>query len=156
MLFLIMLVRAGGSSDTNSTSPVGCKITTWLRENDASEDVACLEKRLSDLKLDIDDQDNTFGPTTRKSVVSYQKKNGLTIDGIVGPETGRSLRIWGGSSTAPNKTDPPVDTTVETAPPVLVTTPISTVVSPSTQVVVTPGTLPPIDIGLGSTPTTTG
>lgn len=36
--------------------------------------------------------DGTYGPQTEKAVRSWQKSNGLTVDGIVGPATLGSLR----------------------------------------------------------------
>jgi len=35
--------------------------------------------------------DGSFGPLTRNAVMAYQKANGLKVDGIVGPQTWRSL-----------------------------------------------------------------
>jgi peptidoglycan hydrolase-like protein with peptidoglycan-binding domain len=37
--------------------------------------------------------DGTFGPTTKDAVISYQKKHGLTADGIVGQRTLLSLKF---------------------------------------------------------------
>ncbi len=46
--------------------------------------------------------DGIFGSGTRKAVVSFQKKNGLAADGIVGPNTLRALgmSVSGGSPSA--------------------------------------------------------
>lgn len=42
--------------------------------------------------------DGIFGTATRNAVISFQKKNGLTADGIVGSQTLSALGISGGSS----------------------------------------------------------
>ena len=38
--------------------------------------------------------DGIFGQNTKNSVISFQKQNGLTPDGIVGPRTGAALRPY--------------------------------------------------------------
>ncbi|MDN5896283.1 MAG: peptidoglycan-binding protein [Nocardioides sp.] len=48
--------------------------------------------------------DGDFGPLTTKSVKAFQKKKGLTVDGVVGPVTWRYLLGSGGSSTPPGTT----------------------------------------------------
>lgn len=37
--------------------------------------------------------DGKFGPKTQAAVIAFQKKNGLAMDGIVGPETRMKLKI---------------------------------------------------------------
>lgn len=37
--------------------------------------------------------DGVFGPNTREAVIAYQKKNGLTADGIAGPATSARLGL---------------------------------------------------------------
>ena len=38
--------------------------------------------------------DGYFGPQTRRAVVSFQNRKGLTTDGTIGPETWRALHSW--------------------------------------------------------------
>ena len=37
--------------------------------------------------------DGVFGPNTRNALMAYQKKSGLTADGIAGPATSASLGL---------------------------------------------------------------
>ena len=49
-----------------------------------------------------------FGPKTEKAVRHWQKINGLTVDGIVGPDTLASLGLDGATATAPaTRLNPP-------------------------------------------------
>ena len=50
-----------------------------------------LQKRLGDAGHQID-VDGDFGPKTRAAVKAFQRANGLTPDGIVGPKTAALLR----------------------------------------------------------------
>lgn len=60
-----------------------------LRKGASGEEVATLQKLLMDAgeKLPKYGIDGDFGTETLKAVKSFQKKNGLTVDGIVGPKT---------------------------------------------------------------------
>jgi hypothetical protein len=55
------------------------------------EDVRMVQSRLTDLGYDPGPIDGIFGPRTDAAVRAYQRDNGLTIDGIVGPITWGSL-----------------------------------------------------------------
>lgn len=57
-------------------------------------DVASLQGNLQQRGFYKGAVDGDFGPLTRDAVVAYQTKRGLTADGIVGPETAASLRLY--------------------------------------------------------------
>ena len=55
------------------------------------EDVKAVQKRLNDLKYNAGAVDGYFGPSGDKAVRAFQKKNGLAVDGSVGPGTWNKL-----------------------------------------------------------------
>ena len=57
-----------------------------LKEGSKGQEVVELQKALG-IKADGD-----FGAKTRKAVENYQRKNGLMVDGIVGPQTLAAIR----------------------------------------------------------------
>ncbi len=64
----------------------GVEITKTLRRGDEGEEVRVLQNLLADQGYDVD-IDGNFGRGTRSAVKKFQKKNGLTADGVVGPTT---------------------------------------------------------------------
>ncbi|AGP32019.1 N-acetylmuramoyl-L-alanine amidase [Corynebacterium terpenotabidum] len=69
------------------------------------DDVSDLQKHLHDLGFFTSRVDGHFGPLTHQALKNYQFDAGLTSDGVLGPETLRSLsylgrRITGGSPQA--------------------------------------------------------
>ena len=48
--------------------------------------VKILQIILGDLEVD-----GSFGPATQAATLAFQKKHGLTADGVVGPKTWRAL-----------------------------------------------------------------
>jgi peptidoglycan hydrolase-like protein with peptidoglycan-binding domain len=63
-----------------------------LRSGSTGPDVRRLQRLLVELKiLSFDDIDSNFGSATETAVKDFQSGNGLTADGIVGPQTWSKL-----------------------------------------------------------------
>lgn len=62
------------------------------------EDVKKVQQQIMALNYDVGPQkdDGEYGKDTKKAIENFQKDNGLTIDGIVGPETRTFLGLQGG------------------------------------------------------------
>jgi len=91
-----------------------CSLTKTLRYGSSSSEVACLETKLLALGYGLVGPDQTFGASTTKAVKAYQKANGLTVDGIVGPITRGSLGLTSPLPTPPALVDPVPAKVVET------------------------------------------
>ncbi|AOM84249.1 C40 family peptidase [Salisediminibacterium beveridgei] len=63
-----------------------------LRQGMQHEDVRELQVELRDLGKMQSSADSIFGPLTREAVIKFQSARGLTVDGIVGPETVGALQ----------------------------------------------------------------
>ena len=70
----------------------------------SGEDVRKLQQTLNSLGFNLS-VDGQFGPKTQSAVRSYQQKNGLAVDGIVGVNTWNSLsKSITNKTTTTNKT----------------------------------------------------
>ena len=58
-----------------------------LRRGDRSDTVRAVQQKLKNWGYYTGSVDGIFGPKTEEAVRSFQKKNGLTVDGIVGSQT---------------------------------------------------------------------
>ena len=75
------------------------------------DDVSKLQTSLKNAGYNID-VDGSFGPQTLEAVKQYQSANGLTVDGMVGPQT--SAVLFGGSSSSGATTTPTTTTPTTT------------------------------------------
>lgn len=62
-----------------------------LRQGSSGGEVKEVQRRLKNWGYYTGAVDGIFGPATKKAVVYFQRKNGLTADGIVGKATYRAL-----------------------------------------------------------------
>ena len=62
-----------------------------LKLNASGPAVLALQQRLSDLGYWLGDADGTYGQLTRQAVMAFQKAEGLTRDGVAGPQTQQRL-----------------------------------------------------------------
>lgn len=71
-----------------------------LRQGDSGEEVKAVQKKLRQWGYYEGEVDGIFGSGTKKAVIKFQQKNGLTADGIVGEKTAEALglQLSGGSS----------------------------------------------------------
>jgi lipoprotein-anchoring transpeptidase ErfK/SrfK len=103
LLFLLSFVLVVGlaapaAAQTSGTAqPVAevqlaQSITTTLERGDSGPQVRALQERLRYLKYWVGTVDGKFGNLTQQAVYAFQKVQGLTRDGIVGPATRAALR----------------------------------------------------------------
>lgn len=69
--------------------------TAVLRQGAKGGEVKEVQRRLKNWGYYAGEVDGVFGAKTRAAVVAFQKKNGLTADGIVGAATYRALGMNG-------------------------------------------------------------
>ncbi|MCW1412223.1 N-acetylmuramidase domain-containing protein [Rhizobium sp. 1AS11] len=63
-----------------------------LRVGSSGYRVEALQKRLNEIGFAVR-VDKDFGPTTRNAVMAFQASHGMTVDGVVGPETQAALDV---------------------------------------------------------------
>lgn len=75
-----------------------------LRYGSRGDDVVKVQKRLKQWGYYSGSVDGVFGSGTLAAVKSFQRKNGLTADGIVGPKTAAAMGVTLGGSASPGTT----------------------------------------------------
>ncbi|MCI8553833.1 MAG: spore cortex-lytic enzyme [Clostridiales bacterium] len=87
-LFLISLFSPRDMRAADALSKMGSR----------SDEVRQIQTKLTRWGYLNDKIDGIYGPKTRDAVIWFQKKNGLTADGIAGPATLRAMGIYSSSS----------------------------------------------------------
>jgi len=85
-------VLTGGAALRVSADETPPRLLRLRKPAMRGDDVRALQKALSELGVSIR-ADGVFGGKTESAVTRFQKKNGLTADGIVGPATRTALGI---------------------------------------------------------------
>lgn len=73
-------------------------IQTLSSYGSTGSEVTQIQTRLKNWGYYFGNVDGVYGPATQSAVVSFQRKNGLTPDGIAGPATLRALGLPTGNS----------------------------------------------------------
>ena len=87
--------------------------TAVLRQGSTGAEVKEVQRRLKNWGYYTGAVDGIFGAGTKKAVIAFQKKNGLTADGVVGKATYAALgmndsynALQGGNSSSSNSSSP--------------------------------------------------
>ncbi|SDX65613.1 N-acetylmuramoyl-L-alanine amidase [Salimicrobium album] len=90
----------GKDNDSAGPRPV-------LGQGDKGNDVKLYQKKLLEAGYTMDGHgaDGSFGPSTVETTEKFQKKHGLTVDGLAGPKTQAKLKQVLESKKAPEKED---------------------------------------------------
>ena len=88
-LGLVMLASpvAFAKTVTNETNKIAVCMATTVSENKA------IQQKLKELGYYKGSVDGVYGQGTRSAVIAFQKANGLSADGIVGPKTASALGV---------------------------------------------------------------
>ena len=93
--------RSGGTSGSTEggrdTSGIASTGYTTLSEGDEGSEVRKLQQKLKDKGYYTGSVDGKFGEATTASVMAFQLRNNLTVDGKAGPATQRALYDSGSS-----------------------------------------------------------
>jgi peptidoglycan hydrolase-like protein with peptidoglycan-binding domain len=75
---------------------VTCRVNSTVKWGSTGPAAKCVERRLVALGYALYGPNRTFDSTSVDAIRAYQRSKGLTADGVAGPFTLFSLRIWGG------------------------------------------------------------
>jgi hypothetical protein len=89
--FRLQRPRHAGLLVTSSASRVVVGVNRTLHSGMAGSDVTALQHRLHVLHYDVGSVTGSFGYDTLHAVVAFQKVQGITRDGVVGPSVWRQL-----------------------------------------------------------------
>ena len=78
---------SSGSSSSSSSSSMVLDTSVTLMKNSSGDEVRKLQKMLASLGYYSGNQTGNFGDKTRDAVITFQKRMGLTADGVAGKRT---------------------------------------------------------------------
>lgn len=82
---------SSGSGDDDAASDPADNVTRTLRRGDSGAQVRRLQRRLKDLHYWVGPVDGVYGQLTEQAVFAFQGVEGLSIDGVTGPNTRAAL-----------------------------------------------------------------
>lgn len=88
---LAYTTKAGGAAGDANTRPELTRVLKLTSPNMRGEDVRWAQERLNELGYNCGKADGIFGQGTDKAVKAFQRANGLSQDGDIGPKTWAKL-----------------------------------------------------------------
>lgn len=96
VIFVLLLSISVGGATTfliNGTNTFVAEPTAIINAKSSSSDIKLVQKKLKNWGYYNGSVDGIYGSQTKAAVVKFQKRNGLTVDGIVGNKTLAALGI---------------------------------------------------------------
>lgn len=112
IIALALIIATAGVTMTTAVSKTRVEMAyaLTLKQGSRGETVKTMQKKLKNWGYYTGAVDGIFGANTKKAVILFQKKNGLTVDGIVGNQTLKALGMSSaGSSSSSGYSDADVN-----------------------------------------------
>jgi len=109
LILLVLITLAVGSLLPRGQGQAEAAARPTLRRGATGDAVREVQQRLKDWGYYEGPVDGQFGPLTEKAVRFFQSRNGLTVDGVVGPQTWAALGYGGGAAAAAGPERPGVN-----------------------------------------------
>jgi hypothetical protein len=97
LIFLIVIFDddepPASATETAEAAPTTETISSPSSFGDTGPDVVIVQERLAAEGLPVT-ADGAYGQETVDAVIAFQEQEQLTVDGVVGSETGEALGIW--------------------------------------------------------------
>ena len=97
-VMLAALVFAGAASFTAARGTQAEEVPALVRLGSTGAEVKTVQQKLKNWGYYSGKVDGIYGSATKTAVERFQRKNGLTADGIAGPKTLAAMGISGGST----------------------------------------------------------
>ncbi len=103
-LALVLFAGVIGTISLSNTQEPQVAYALTLKQGSRGQDVKTMQTKLKRWGYYTGAVDGIFGTNTRNAVIKFQKKNGLTADGIVGKKTLAALGMSSSSSSSSSNT----------------------------------------------------
>lgn len=105
-IFMILLILVGASAYSHTRSASSdTAVTTLSSVGSRGNEVKAIQEKLKERGLYNGSVDGIYGNATKQAVIKFQKQNGLSADGIAGPQTLKKLGITIGSIPAASESN---------------------------------------------------
>ena len=96
-VIVLLFVAIIGIGSVTATAAINREsVPVVLKQGSTGSEVKTVQQKLKNWGYYSGAVDGIYGAQTKKAVEFFQRKNGLTVDGIVGKNTWNKLKIIGG------------------------------------------------------------